>query len=341
MKVGFIAPLSISLVNGGVREQVMQTAKHLRDLGVDITFISPWETVPKMDIVHVFYAGAETLNVLSLVSALNIKTALSPVFFSNRSASVIRKSLRFEQFLSLLGSGIRSDFGIKAEACKKADIILPNTSDEAALLEKGLNIPKGNIQVVPNGVETRFLAAQPDEFVQKYGLKDFVLFVGQAGAPRKNVLSLLKAASELDFQVVIIGSFYSNSYGDECIALAKKLSNVTLIETLPHDSSLLSSAYAACKTFILPSYYETPGIAALEAALAGANIAITEKGGTKDYFLNHASYLDPKSVQSVKEAIKTSMKTDKSADLKNHILAHYTWLQVAENTLTIYKKLIH
>ena len=36
-----------------------------------------------------------------------------------------------------------------------------------------------------------------------------------------------------------------------------------------HDDPLLASAYAAARVFALPSWFETPGLAALEAALAG------------------------------------------------------------------------
>jgi len=43
---------------------------------------------------------------------------------------------------------------------------------------------------------------------------------------------------------------------------------------------MLASAYAACDVFVLPSMFETPGIAALEAGLAGAKIVITKYGGT-------------------------------------------------------------
>ncbi len=35
---------------------------------------------------------------------------------------------------------------------------------------------------------------------------------------------------------------------------------------LDHDDPLLASAYAAARVFALPSWFETPGLAALEAA---------------------------------------------------------------------------
>ena len=40
---------------------------------------------------------------------------------------------------------------------------------------------------------------------------------------------------------------------------------------LDHHDPLLASAYAAARVFALPSWFETPGLAALEAALAGCS----------------------------------------------------------------------
>ena len=340
MKVGVIAPLTIAAVSGGVRTQVMQTSSHLKDLGVEVQFISTWDDSIDVDLVHVFGAGPDTLGIIKSVKSLGIKTVLSPVFFSTRSASAISLSLKAEKFLSMFGAGIRSDFGIKADACNSVDLVLPNTLEEAHLIIKGFGVPASKVHVVPNGVETRFMDATPDLFVEKYGLKDFVLFAGQAGAPRKNVIKLLEAAKELDAPIVIIGSFYEDQYGQKCRFLAEEAGDVTLIETLQHDSELLASAYAACHTFVLPSFYETPGIAAMEAALTGANVVITQHGGTKEYFGTDAEYLDPGSITSVAAAIKNSLVRNKNEALKTRIFENYTWDRVAEKTLKQYQLVI-
>lgn len=339
MKVGFVAPLGIALVNGGVRTQALQTASALTKSGVEVEFISPWQEGIEADFVHIFVTGLDTLGILTRCSELGIKTVLSPVFFSNRSASLISTSLKAEKVLSKVGSGIRSDFGIKAEACSIADLVLPNTSAEAILIEKGFGINSAKIEVIPNGVELRFANATPDLFVQKYGLRDFVLFVGQAGALRKNVIKLLESAPDIEAPIVIIGSLYDDEYGEQCKQLGRKAGNVTFIETLDHNSDLLASAYAACHTFVLPSQFETPGIAAMEAALAGANIAITDRGGTDDYFGEWAEYLTPESSDSITKAVNNALSKEKSESLKNHIHKNYSWDAVGEKTLKAYNKL--
>ena len=341
LKVGYVAPMSISAVNGGVRTQALNTIRHIENYNIEPVLLSPWisfESV-KPDLIHIFNASPENAGIMKVLKGLNIPIVISPVFYSNRKSSVIKAAIQMEKGLSVLGSGIHSDFNIKAEICREANMLLPNTSEEARLIEHGFSIDKQKIKVIPNGVETHFSDANPDLFYSTYGIKDFVLFAGQAGAPRKNVISLLRIAPKLNTPLVIIGSFYDDEYGRECRRLAEKY-NVHLIETLDHTSELLASAYAACKVFVLPSQYETPGIAALEAALSGAQIAITKKGGTKDYFEDFAEYLDPDDEASVLEAILKAIQKGKDAALKQHILENYTWDIVARKTAAAYKSLV-
>lgn len=340
MKAGYIAPMSIAAVNGGLRTQAEFTAKHIKDFGVKPMLLSPWDDLQKekLNVIHVFGASSENVGIMKQVKALGIPMVLSTVLFSNRSAATIRRVLKMEKFSSKLLKGFHSEFGMKADLCKMADLNLPNTPDEARLIEKAFSISPHKIQMIPNGVESRFKDAAPDLFVQKYGLKDFVLFAGHAGAKRKNVLKLLEAAPKINAPVVIIGNIPATEYGLECRKLAKKSGNVLLINTLEHDSKLLASAYAACKVFVLPSQFETPGIAAMEAALAKSNIVITQRGGTKAYFGGLAEYIDPDSTDSIILGIRKALLKQPTDDLKKHILNYFTWEKVAEQTANQYKK---
>ncbi len=342
MKVGFIAPMSISVVHGGVRTQTEMTIKHLRSLGVEPVMISPWDRldVNELDLIHVFGATAENSGILLHLSNSDVPVILSPILYSNRSISVINLSIKAEKLLSVLGNGIRSEFGLKAGLCEMADLILPNTFKEGRMIEQGFGIRSSKIKMVPNGVEKRFSTADKNLFIETYGLQNFVLFVGQASAERKNVIGLIKAAEEINAEVVIIGSFDNSAYSQKCLQLAGQAGNITLINTLDHDSKLLSSAYAAAKVFVLPSYFETPGIAALEAGLAGANIAITKHGGTQEYFGNHASYIDPKSTVSIVKAINKALSAKTNYRLKKHILQNYTWEMVAQKTFDLYLEVL-
>lgn len=342
MKVGFIAPQSIAAVNGGVRTQVLMTAKHLEKLGVEIEFVSPWSdlSTSDIDLFHIFVATPETIGIVSNLRERNEKIILSPVLFSTRSASKVKNLLSVEKLLNKISAGVRSEFAVKKEICTKTDLLLPNTSEEAHFIEEAFDITSNKVQVIPNGVEERFKDSDSSLFQESKGLNDFVLFAGHASAPRKNVLQLIKTFQTINSNLVIIGDLSNSKYSLECQELASKNDRVHLYPTLPHDSKLLASAYAACKVFVLPSQYETPGISAMEAALAGANIVITKIGGTKDYFDGFAEFISPDSVQSITEGIKKALVKPESDALKHHILSNFTWNVVAEQTLAQYKKVL-
>jgi glycosyltransferase involved in cell wall biosynthesis len=341
MNILMIAPLSIGVVNGGVRIQSTKTAQHLKKFGVGVDLFNPWnETdVTRYDLVHLFLASNETLTIASRLKELDCKMVVSPVFFTRRSAAVIRQSIKIETVAGKLVKGIFSDYSIKASVCKAAKLVLPNTASEAGLIRDGFGIPDEHIAVIPNGVDSSFADATPDRFRSKHDVQNFTLFVGDASARRKNVLHLLQQHTPNDNPLVIIGKFDQSDYSVNCINIINSRENIHYLGPLNHDDPMLASAYAAADVFALPSQFETPGIAALEAGLAGCRLAITKVGGTQEVFGNFAEYIDPENKRSIMQAIRRAHELPKDDSLKSIILENYTWETVAQQTLTAYESL--
>ena len=220
-----------------------------------------------------------------------------------------------------------------------ADIVAPNTKKEKLLITRGLGIKEDKVIVVPNGVEERFYYAKPDLFIETYGLKDFILYTGHIGWGRKNCLRLLRVLLKLRHPAVLIGKIMDNEYGRKCLAQAQRCPWIKIIDHIPHSSPLLESAYAACQVFCLPSFYETPGLSALEAGLAGANVVITKYGGTEEYYKDLAIYVNPYSEESIEKGIKKALAKRKGSDLREHIRKNFLWLQTAERLLALYKRI--
>jgi glycosyltransferase involved in cell wall biosynthesis len=128
--------------------------------------------------------------------------------------------------------------------------------------------------------------------------------------------------------------------GQACLERAKRNSNLLIVDALSHDSMLLASAYSACSVFALPSQFETPGIAALEAALAGAKIVITPFGGTKEYFENDAVYVDPYSADAIATGIRTALHKQPTPELANRIKQEFIWKRVGEKTKQLYERVL-
>ena len=121
----------------------------------------------------------------------------------------------------------------------------------------------------------------------------FVLFVGRI-EPRKNTLGLIRAIRRLGLPLVVIGEAPPG-----CRGLRTGMPRAR--EATASRGSGGSTITIRCwprrmprpRVFALPSWFETPGLAALEAGLAGCSIAITPYGSTRDYFGDLVEYARP------------------------------------------------
>jgi glycosyltransferase involved in cell wall biosynthesis len=340
MNVLMIAQQSIALVAGGPYIQVQQTARYLPDNGVSVRFFNPWEPIRRedFDLAHVFGANIMTYDIAVRLEHFGIPFVVSSIFFTSHPPSFVRMARNLEMMTRRVYSGIWTDYGLSSAVCAKGRLVLPNSTAEAEQVEKGLGIERSKIRVVPNGVEDRFDQADPEPFVRAYGVRDFVLNVGHIGSPRKNVLAFIRAMKKVDAPAVIIGKVHRNAYAEQCLREASENPRITIIDGLPNDSPMLASAYAACNTFALPSMYETPGIAALEAALAGAKIVITKHGGTVDYFQDMATYVEPTDVDAIARAITRTLEAAPSPALRQRMRDEYLWQRVSEKTAEAYRE---
>lgn len=343
MKICFAASEGVPLAKGGPYTKIFETKKYLERHGNEVELFNMWETgsrLKEFDVIHIVGSNFSTFGFARNLHYRNIPFIAEPIFYSNRSSNFIKFLSSTDKTVRKVLRGLWFDHGILRDICNYAALISPNTTAEMNLISNAFTIPKEKFQIIPNGVSERFLKADPSLFIEKYGLKDFILNVGHIGPHRKNILPLIKALKKIDHPAVIIGSSLNK---DENVKVKDEIGeakNITLIEELPNDSELLASAYAACNTFVLPSLFETPGIAALEAALAGAKVVITPYGGTKDYFQDLVDYVEPSSVDSIKTGIEKVMNRNKDGRLKERIKENYLWEKVGERTSEVYRDFV-
>ena len=342
MRIFLASYQSLMLNRGGPTYKIIHTKKALEKLDVDVRFFDMWDfdmKLGKNDLVHIFNTNLMTYGLARNLKLYNAKYVVNPIFFSNHPAWKLRLYQNLEKPFRKMFIRNISDYDVTKITCDNAERVLPNTIAEGELLADGLWVDRKKIQVIHNGVEKRFAEADPSIFIKKYGLKDFILYVGHLGPFRKNGKNIIKALQQINHPSVIIADILNNKEGNWCREEIEKSSNITLIEWINHNDPLFASAYAACNTFILPTRYETPGRAALEAGLAGANIVITPNGGTKEYFKSMAEYPNPGSVESIKKLIEISLNKKKNDKLQNHIQMNFVWDIIAERTLEVYKEI--
>ncbi len=133
--------------------------------------------------------------------------------------------------------------------------------------------------------------------------------------PRKNTLALVRAARRLALPLVIAGEAPPGceQYEAECRSAADP--QTIWLGRLDHHDPLLASAYAAARVFALPSWFETPGLAALEAALAGCSVVITPFGSTKEYFGGLVEYARPHRPEEISRGLARCWEDGPHPDL--------------------------
>ena len=343
MRIILASYSGLMLNKGGPTYKLIHTKKHLEKLGVDVMFHDMWDQnieFSKDDIFHLFNAGMATYPLAKNLRESYLNYVVNPIFYSNHSAKVLQAYLKTEETSRKFLKRSYSDYYFTKFICDNAVRVLPNTIAEGELLNKGLAVDNKKMQIIHNGVEKRFAESEATLFQKKYGIKDYILYVGHLGPFRKNGKKIIQALSQIDHPSVIIADVRNNKEGEWCREALRNNKKILFIEWLDHDSKMLESAYAGAHTFILPTRYETPGRAALEAGLAGANIVITPKGGTKEYFAEFAEYPNPLSVDSIKQSIEISLNKPKTTALRERIMQNYIWEIIAKQTVKMYSEVI-
>ncbi len=340
MKVLFGSLSALNLLEGGAKTQVLMLKRYLERLGVEVSLFQDFTDYPieNFFLFHLFAAEGATYHLTKVMKSLGLKLVVSPIFFSRHNPFSL-KILNAPFSLLRRFSGVWTEPLYVKEICEMADLVCPNTEREKMLLTKGLGIKRDKVFVIPNGVEERFYYAQPDLFYRTYGIRDFILYTGHIGWGRKNLLPLLKVLKRLRYPAVLIGKIMDNEYAKRCLEIAEGSEWIKIIDHLPHSSLLLESAYAAASVFVLPSLYETPGLSALEAGLAGAKVVITKFGGTEEYFKDFAIYINPYSEKEIEDGIKEALEKKKDSRLKEHIRENFLWSKSAEKLVRVYKRI--
>src|SRR5262249_18494063 len=158
---------------------------------------------------------------------------------------------------------------------RDVDLLLPNSQAEAEQLLRYFDVRPEQVHVVPNGADERFVSAAPQRFASLVGVRNFVLYAGRI-EPRKNQLGFLSAMHGTDVPIVTLGDVVPGheAYLARCRRMAGD--NVKFIDRIGHDDPLLPSAYAACGCLALASWFETPGLVALEAGMSGVPLVLPE-----------------------------------------------------------------
>ena len=124
--------------------------------------------------------------------------------------------------------------------------------------------------------------------------------------PRKNVPRLIEAAKKYGFRLKLAGNTGNAISKENLLSLIGNATNIEVLGFVSDDE--LFSLYNRAKVFALPSLNEGVGLVALEAAMHGCNIVITNLGGPKEYYPSGmAQLVDPYNTDDIGQAILRAM----------------------------------
>lgn len=327
---------------GGGENQLLQTARHLDDSGIAVRPFVPWiDEIRGARLLHLFGMSREGLELAHVARARHVPVVISPICWheprSIRALAPTRAHCAWDLAKWSLRRIAPHGLSWRGELLSIASAILPNSRAEAVQLVQLFGAHPHKIHVVPNGVDPRFGTADPALFHDQFGTDNRVLYAGRI-EPRKNVLGLVRAARRTGLPLVVIGDPVPGheAYAERC--RSEGAGGVTWIPRLDHDDPLLESAYAAVRIFALPSWFETPGLAALEAALAGAAVVITPYGCTREYFGERTRYAAPDRPHEIARQIEAAWEEGADPSLAAHIATRYPWSEVARITAEVYDR---
>ena len=218
-----------------------------------------------------------------------------------------------------------------------SSVCLPNSSTEMVKLHETLKTNEKPYVVVPNGFDKDNVDEANLSTTTEYDrYHDYIVCVARISA-RKNQILLANSFKNTKYKLLFIGksSPGEQNYYKRFLETIKNSNNIEYVESLPNKD--VYKVFKACRVSVLPSWFETPGLVSLEAAAMGCNIAITDKGTTRDYFGDYAYYFELNE-KDIFEKVTEAYNADFNQELRKKIMSCYTWEMAANKTVEGYRK---
>lgn len=347
-----LAPLQVRMVGkltacdtpGGGEIQQQQTERFLNELGIEARAWRPWEEeFDCFDVLHLFGSRPEFVELAASARRHGVKVVLSPIAWFDAAAYWNEARPLTRRLVACMNHFVRGAYpGLpswRRRLYHGVDLLLPNSQAEANQLQRLFEVEEAKLRVVRNGADQKFSSATPAAFVSHYGIREFVLCPGRI-EPRKNQLSLLRAMQDSDVPLVVLGDVVPGheDYYAECRRAAG--SNVLFLDAFDQTDPLLGSAYAACSCLALVSWFETPGLVALEAGMLGKPLVLGDRGSAEEYFGGLATYVAPDDIRGIRRAVSSAMQQPQSIELAQHVKQNFNWRSIAQDTSQAYAKLL-
>ncbi len=256
--------------------------------------------------------------------------------------------LLYPQFLPNRAALLYARFMIR-RALARADRIITVSFNSKRDLVDYFGVPPSRIEVIYNGVSTRFRPDFPEEerarIARKYGLPlPYLLFLS-GEKPHKNVRNVVRAFAEarrersIPHALVLAGPLPKNPARLEALIAALDLSEIVFRPGIVEEADL-PGLYAGADAFLYPTLYEGFGLPVVEAMACGTPVLTSSTSALQEIAGGYAYLVDPMDVDAIARGIVT-LVTDETIrrDLKElgrKRALDFSWDKAAERTLAVY-----
>lgn len=250
---------------------------------------------------------------------------------------------------------------IEKEVLQKADKVIATTPLEQKIIANYYSVKPQKISMVPCGVNTKLFRPSENNKAREILQVDkkIILFVGRF-EENKGLPVLLKAldilkknhpATLAEAMLVIVGGDSLDTPPEELSPEKKRylkfIQEKSLSERIifagPVQHKELPSWYSGAWVTVVPSYYESFGLVAVEAMACGCPVIASRTGGLQQNVLHGKTGLlvEPKNPKDLAIALNYLLKNERARnEMARQAALHgekYSWEKTTSDLLAIYK----
>ena len=223
-----------------------------------------------------------------------------------------------------------------------------NTKED---LGRYFDVDGGKIHVVYNGVDDHFRRSLPSDEIDRWLRqleipRPYLLFVGNAAKPHKNLDNVIKAYAKarkrhnFEAPLVCVGNRGGAEF--KIRQRAEQLGIDGQVKLLGHVADeALPAIYQGSELFLYPTLYEGFGLPVIEAMASGVPVITSNGSSLQEIAEGHAHLVDPLDVEAMADAIGHCMSDPEHraslAKLGRRRAEDFHWRRTAERTLEVYR----
>ena len=344
IKVLFVSRPNLHSQAGGDTLHLDQNRLYLKRLDVKSELWDGSQNPAEFDLIH-FYGLSRPATLLPLLHS-KVPIVVSSIYVdytkadreTSRIRAFIQKGLGQHalDYLKLLGRAqqgreewpnkdylLEGQKGSIQKILDRADHLITASEAEFEIITKEFNY-EGAHSVVRVGTEHLPPLSRSNE-------KRDVLCVARI-EPLKNQLRLIEAQEGCEWKLHLTGDAAPahQAYLDLC----KSQAGPKVLFHAHRNQEECASMFNNAKVHVLPSLYETTGLASLEALHYGCQIVVNDSKISRELFAGHAYFANVENPLSLQEMILKALK--KNEDHSAWLHENFSWTQAAQDIQGIY-----